>query len=208
METLLYMTIDLLCGLVVPLPFVLIFMSLSKNRNGKKTLWVVLFTIYLAKMFDVVGIPGFQYMTWEPILNLIPFQDEKNLNFVMQVGLYAAMFVPFGFMLPLIWKRYRSGVKTVLAGFLLSLSIEVIQLFSFRATDIDDLLMNTLGAAIGYGVIRLFAGKKWKNEAEDDVKGSRKDLLQYAVVVLIILLTFIFVKFSIASAVYGTHLFD
>ena len=40
--------------------------------------------------------------------------------------------------------------KTVSIGFLFSLFIEAAQLFSFRATDIDDLLMNTMGTWLGY----------------------------------------------------------
>ena len=32
----------------------------------------------------------------------------------------------------------------------MSLTIEICQLFCFRATDVDDLIMNTLGAFLGY----------------------------------------------------------
>ena len=40
--------------------------------------------------------------------------------------------------------------QLVAAGVLTSGMIELLQLFCFRATDIDDLLMNTLGAVIGF----------------------------------------------------------
>ena len=39
-----------------------------------------------------------------------------------------------------------------LSGFFLSLSIEFAQLATNRISDIDDLLMNTLGALSGYGL--------------------------------------------------------
>ena len=39
--------------------------------------------------------------------------------------------------------------KTVLSGALLSVSIEFIQLFMPRFTDIDDVILNTLGTLIG-----------------------------------------------------------
>ena len=42
------------------------------------------------------------------------------------------------------------------AGACLSLVIEVCQLFNLRATDIDDLMMNTLGAVFGYLLWCLF----------------------------------------------------
>ena len=38
----------------------------------------------------------------------------------------------------------------LLIGFGISFAIEVLQMFCGRTTDVDDLLMNTLGALIGY----------------------------------------------------------
>jgi glycopeptide antibiotics resistance protein len=58
--------------------------------------------------------------------------------------------VPLGFLLPLLWKRFEKMRLTLLFGFLLSLAIEIAQLLTHRATDIDDILMNTLGTIIGY----------------------------------------------------------
>ena len=40
--------------------------------------------------------------------------------------------------------------KTVFVGLLTSLTIELLQIFTFRATDVNDLMTNTLGAFIGY----------------------------------------------------------
>ena len=79
-------------------------------------------------------------------INLIPLaaMDWKGY------ALNAFMFMPLGFLLPLIWKSFRQAKKTVVFGFLMSLTIEVCQLFCFRATDVDDLIMNTLGAFLGY----------------------------------------------------------
>ena len=61
------------------------------------------------------------------------------------------MLMPLGFFLPLLWKNCRSFWKMFVAGCVVSIFIESLQLFTFRATDIDDLLMNTLGGAVGYG---------------------------------------------------------
>lgn len=53
----------------------------------------------------------------------------------------------------------------------MSFLIEILQLFTFRATDIDDLIMNTLGAAVGYVIAKIFFGKKYKSEKENnDIK--------------------------------------
>lgn len=64
------------------------------------------------------------------------------------------MFLPIGFFTALLWRRGRLW-RSALAGFLASLSIETIQLFIDRGTDLDDLILNTVGAAAGYLLYRL-----------------------------------------------------
>ena len=73
----------------------------------------------------------------------------------MTYALNVVMFMPFGFLIPMIWKQYRRPVKIFLAGFLFSSAIEFCQLFNRRNTDIDDLMMNTIGAVIGYFIWKL-----------------------------------------------------
>ena len=64
------------------------------------------------------------------------------------------MFLPIGFFTALLWRRGRLW-RSTLVGFLTSLSIETIQLFIDRGTDLDDLILNTVGAAAGYLLYRL-----------------------------------------------------
>lgn len=64
------------------------------------------------------------------------------------------MFLPIGFFVALLWRR-GSLWRSTLAGFLTSLSIETTQLFIDRGTDLDDLILNTVGAAVGYVLYRL-----------------------------------------------------
>lgn len=69
------------------------------------------------------------------------------------------LFIPLGVLLPCIWEKYAGLWKTALSGLTFSLLIELSQLFNQRVTDIDDLLMNTLGAVIGWGIFRLLNGQ-------------------------------------------------
>ena len=202
-----YMLIDLLSGAIVALPLAWLFLRLCGNRGGKRFLLYSLFILYLCKMFDVVGIPALQYIRWDPNISLIPLSDEKNLRFFLQLGLNAAMFAPFGFLLPVLWRKCRKWKVTVLAGFLLSLTIEVLQMFCFRATDVDDLLMNTLGAGLGYSLARIFFHKKW---TRDTAPGTFKvsDSLSLTVSILIPLLTIVLVRTPISDCIYRLPLFD
>ncbi|MEW2066486.1 VanZ family protein [Streptomyces sp. NPDC007346] len=69
------------------------------------------------------------------------------------------MFLPLGFLLPLLLPRLGRG-RTVLACALISLGIEVVQLFQYvvfangRAVDVNDLIANTLGGLLGYAILR------------------------------------------------------
>lgn len=65
------------------------------------------------------------------------------------------LFVPLGVLLPLLWNNH-GALQNVVCGFLLSMLIECSQLFNHRASDINDLLMNTIGICLGYGIFLLF----------------------------------------------------
>ena len=94
--------------------------------------------------------------------NLVPFVEirrflgiQKNSLGVMAVvtNLFGNVigFLPFGFILPVILDKMRSGWLIVLAGFGLSVTVEVIQLITkVGCFDVDDMILNTAGAALGY----------------------------------------------------------
>lgn len=112
--------------------------------------WIFLFYLYL--VIDITGVGTLEDLLSYPELirpeeiNLAPFQSGVGLLNILNI----IMFAPLGFLLPLIWKQCRKWTSTVLLGFEFSLMIELLQLFNRRATDIDDLLMNTLGALVGF----------------------------------------------------------
>lgn len=63
------------------------------------------------------------------------------------------LFIPLGFFLPRLWKALRKWWKTWLSTLCIMTAVELAQLFTLRGTcDVDDLILNLLGAAIGYGI--------------------------------------------------------
>lgn len=93
--------------------------------------------------------------------NLVLFREIKRFilyrnqlgfeSFVVNILGNIFAFAPFGFLLPLLNKRYRKLIITVFLSFLFSLCIEAIQ-FVFRVGifDVDDLFLNTVGGLLGY----------------------------------------------------------
>lgn len=70
------------------------------------------------------------------------------------------LFVPLGFLLPLISGTLVSRKRVLIVACALSSSIETIQLLSrlagsFRSVDVDDVLLNTLGAGVGFALFVL-----------------------------------------------------
>ncbi|MEO6541463.1 MAG: VanZ family protein [Ferruginibacter sp.] len=67
-------------------------------------------------------------------------------------------FIPLGILLPLLFTKLRSATATIFCVLLFSLAFETFQLFSMLGIfDVDDLLLNTLGGAIGYLLFMLIA---------------------------------------------------
>lgn len=92
-----------------------------------------------------------------PRINLVPMvylldyliAGEAVLNVVGNT----AMFIPIGIIWPLVFKELNTHKKVIAAGVGVSLCIELLQLpFFDRVTDIDDLILNTLGFLMGYGL--------------------------------------------------------
>ena len=61
------------------------------------------------------------------------------------------LFIPLGYYLPRLWKSLRKWWTTWLMTLLIMTAVELAQLLTLRGTcDVDDLILNLLGAAIGY----------------------------------------------------------
>ena len=66
------------------------------------------------------------------------------------------IFLPMGFFPALLWRGNRCMLG-LLTGFCTSFCVEFLQLFVGRATDIDDLILNTLGGLLGGLLCLIFA---------------------------------------------------
>lgn len=208
----LYRLIDLFNGAVVPLLAVLLYCCAVKKAGFGRTARIVLFTLYLAGVFDLVGIPYARTAAWNPILNPIPFSDlfREDFSFwsIFQFAANIALFVPFGIFLPWIWKSFRRLLPTLLAGALLSCCIEFAQLFSARVSAVDDLLMNAAGTLIGYLLIAVLSKRRWKTEDAETKATERRERIELVTVTCLVLLSTLFVKYTIGELVYGLPLFQ
>lgn len=139
--------IDMLPSAILLIPTYWILNSIYFH-SARKSIHYYLFSCYLSVVYVLVGLPNITYISPEINLNLIPLigliEDWKNsiLNILL--------FTPLGFFLPVLWHRFREQRNTLLFGFVTSLAIELLQMLTFRATDVNDLITNTLGAYLGF----------------------------------------------------------
>jgi len=152
---------------------------ITAARRFRRTV-AVLFVLYALIMLWLLFAqrispltPGHDYLQLlQGRINLIPFRtiDEfitapahgisRSHAFINLAG-NVVMFIPLGAALPTLWTRLRSFGRCMGYSALILLTVELVQLFTLLGSaDIDDLILNLVGTAMGFGIFRLL--NKWK----------------------------------------------
>ena len=171
---------EMLPYMIISLPFIMIYRFLYNKIRNKKVnrfheVGVITFCLFMIALFSQTIMSRF-YTGPEVTrsfanINLVPFrvfQDNyyaiTELNywqpFIINFLGNICIFMPIGFLIPLLWSKFNRFWKVALIGLAISLFIEVTQLSQARSSDIDDLWLNTLGGMLGYGFY-YFSNKKF-----------------------------------------------
>jgi glycopeptide antibiotics resistance protein len=171
--TVLNVSTILLCGLIWL--GAVVFLRVKKYKSFVYLLFFTIFYFYIVAVlfYTIFKFQSLFLLNWlsPNRLMLKAHTVAQGINLVPLVALRLAdvktsllnilLFVPFGFGLPFITKLQMR--KVVITGALFSITIELLQLLtgvlaheSFRTADINDVIFNTTGAAIGYLLFILF----------------------------------------------------
>ena len=136
------------------LRFLLCWAEILPRRSLPHEAGLTLFVLYLAVVLSLTFLP-FRFAPGEGSYAL-----DSTLLAIAQ-GTYTAgswvwimilgnvlMLIPFGFLAPLLWEKLR-GWRVLPVGLGFILAIELLQPLTGRSFDIDDILLNFLGVAIG-----------------------------------------------------------
>lgn len=125
-------------------------------HNWKKTMVYMIFGFYLTAILALVGFPNITLMKIDlnVNVNVIPF--VYMITDAANAALNVLLFIPFGFFLPVLWNEFRSVKRVLKIGFFTTFVIEISQIFTSRATDIDDVITNCVGTLIGYMIAYWF----------------------------------------------------
>lgn len=158
---------DILISMAI-VGIILLIHTKLKNKRGVSlyNAGLMLFSLSMVIIFSLTGISPMSGFHLDIRINEISFIPFKGIIEMLQGGITTysfiniigniIMFMPVVFLLPLICTKVDSCKKVVAIGFCTSLLIESSQLFLTRGTDIDDLILNTLGTILGYLVFLIF----------------------------------------------------
>lgn len=158
--------------------FIVMIKFLVRNKDSSRLIAKVFLAACIAVI--ILGTIGIRSYDSAGNSNLIPFKTifvmlKKPVQIIKEQGLESLlvalkwigykswesviinflMFVPLGYLIPLSFHRVNRWWMIVLLGFGFSLSIETMQILFHRGWfDVDDILLNSLGALGGYFVYK------------------------------------------------------
>lgn len=150
-----------------------------------KEIMMIIFGIYVLCIFYVVT---YQDVNWSTS-NFMPFKEIFRYSFgsrlfIKNVVGNMIMFMPYGFFITYFVKTKKVYI-IMLLSLILSVTIETTQLIIGRVFDIDDIMLNLVGAVIGFLIFRLF------DILEDKLPKFLKKNTYYAIVLIFIIILFV-----------------
>ncbi len=148
------------------IPFI-IALAVWGGRNRKKGkklskaayIFAAVFAVYIIGVYHFTGagtvydMMRYDLALRQDRLNYIPFSNHIDVTAYL---LNVVMFIPLGILVPFICGKMNKFFCISGIGLGFSLFIETSQLLNNRASDIDDLIMNTCGAVVGYVIFKIF----------------------------------------------------
>ena len=159
----------------------------KREKTHQKICWILFFSYLLMLTYFMFFSDDFGRSEYtEYHYNLTLFKEIRRFYtyrellgtraFLINIVGNIVCFMPFGFILPIISRLGEKWFNTLLLSFLLTLSIETIQLvFRVGSFDVDDLILNTLGAGLGffcYRRVQRFRVKLRRRREQHEVRGK------------------------------------
>lgn len=175
-----------------------LFMRLSKEVPSlspqlSKHFFIPIKHRCIKNLFGILTVTGIGYtstISFRPKISIIPFCGM--ISGPIDTILNLVLFVPLGFFLPLLYKKYQHIKNVTLTGFLFSLSIEIVQMFGWGATDINDLIINTVGACLGYLIYYLLSKIlpiNFRKRLQSENVNDMVEIMLYTIYIFIVMIT-------------------
>lgn len=177
MSDLIFLSYEAICSLIGCLIYFVIHrkLILGGNSSGTFTLYFSIFVGYIVLVLHTTGAGTIWDSLTYPFtlsnhqINVIPFVSDLIhplvapktvldlilllVNAAIESLLNLVLFIPYGVLLYVLWGVHNEKA-VAWNGFSFSVLIELSQLFNIRVTDIDDLILNTLGTVLGVVLLK------------------------------------------------------
>ncbi len=162
----------------IPIYILFIVYIIWKKVSIKKIILYTLFYFYMISLIAVtifpIPIQGLKEIwiyangnnNFIHLKSITDILSNDNLSYMIkmkQIIWNIVLFIPMWFFIPLIFKNINIFKKALSLWILLSFLIEITQFaissllgFNYKVTDIDDILLNTLGFTIGFILYKIF----------------------------------------------------
>lgn len=207
MDDLIFLGYEILSALI---PFLIVLVLLRSKQKKKGVSYtrysfiaMIVFAVYLVGVYHFTGAgtiyDGLMYQfEWrQDQINWIPFSN--NIDVVAYI-LNVVLLIPLGLLVPIIWEKLNKFSNILATGFMFTILIEASQLLNNRRTDIDDIILNVLGAVVGFGLFKLF-DKITKPKFY--VKNPIAAELMISIVVVFLGRFFLYNEMGLAKILYG-----
>ena len=161
-DDLIFLSYEFLSAFLPFLLFCFLFLHRLRKRNRSLTahsrFFVLVFAVYIIGVYHFTGAgtlyEGLRFLpSFHPSYNLIPFSHHIDpAGYVLN----AVLFLPLGFLVPLLWDKADRFLSVLGVGAAFSVFIELTQLLNVRASDVDDLILNAAGTVLGFAAYRIF----------------------------------------------------
>lgn len=159
------------------IPFMIILQIIFRKFKLPKRhqLGLYLYALVICSILMSSDTPSLYQIDFYPSFNFIPFYGFTD-SFTHYIQSFC-IFIPLGLLLPTLWKQFQPFQKTFFYVLLFSTLIEFSQIFclaSTAVTDITDILMNILGAMLGYCVFLLARNMHFMERMHSQTNNSRR----------------------------------
>ena len=179
---------------VLIIPVLILYFFIRKKSGRKQSIFHII-AVYVFCYYSFGILTVYRYWLYKHNIisspnfyNSILWYDKLPIDTILNL----VLFVPLGFFLPLLYKKYQHIKNVILTGFLFSLSIEIVQMFGWGATDINDLIINTAGACLGYLIYYLVSRIlpiNFRKRLQSENVNDMVEIMLYAIYIFIVMIT-------------------
>ncbi|WP_455543348.1 VanZ family protein [Intestinibacter sp.] len=155
-----YLILGIIGLIFIGIIYLIFFRRFSKNNGKSNVQKIIVFCILFCYVVIVIGAtifirPGvYEHANLHLFSSYIEAWNNYSKSYWRNIILNILMFVPFGFLLPILDDKFKNFFSSMGLSLLFTVGIEMTQYATKRGIfEVDDIMNNWIGALIGYSIV-------------------------------------------------------